>query len=636
LAGLESWLLQEAAIPNFGRMTFLIAARAKREAPAILAAATRAAQRMAAHVLARARALASSQTQAVRIVAITGGFAMALSGMFQWMSWNSRQTVIADTFSSSSNLALSVEQFVARTMETVDLTLRIVAEETGSETGKTGRDIQMLLAERLRQSPQITGLMVIGPDGAVRFSTGQVPRPGASLSSAAYFIMARGSSDIQLLATDPATARTRDAGKHVIVAARRFVRPSGAFGGVVAATVSADYVQRFLSTLHVGNDGVIALQTTDGTMLVRQPYQEASVGMSFASTPLFREWLPWASSGVFRAYDDGDRLWRITGYQRVDRLPLVAQVALSEAEALINWRRTTLWQASVGIVILMLAAMTAYALHRQLQARMRAHAQLSDTVRALERARLAAEEASRIKSHFMANMSHELRTPLNAVIGYSEMLIEDAESGRARKQDVADLRRINSAGQHLLGLITDVLDISEIEVGRFELREEPVDLAKLVGDCHRAALERAKAAGLDLTVEPAAGLPTLLADERRLKQIVLNLLTNAVKFTPAGGRIVLSAAMTEEGGVALFVADTGIGMTPEEIPVALEAFRQVDGGLTRRREGTGLGLPLARALAELHGGTLAIASAPGEGTAVTVTLPRGRVMRRPIASVDAA
>ena len=589
---------------------------------------------MAARLLARVRALPSSQMQAVRIVAVTGGFAVALSGMFQWMSWNSRQTVIADTFSSSSNLALSVEQFVARTMETVDLTLRIVTEEIGGKGGRTGRDTQRLLAERVRQSPQITGLMVIGPDGAVRFSAGQVPKRGTSLSGAKYFIMARGSSDIQLLATDPATAR--ETGKHVIFAARRFVRPTGAFGGVVAATVSADYVQRFLSTLHVGDHGVIALQTTDGTMLVRQPYQEASIGKSFASTPLFREWLPWASSGVFRAYDDGDGLWRITGYQRVDRLPLVVHVAFSEPEALTNWRRTTLWQASVGVVILMLAAMTAYALHRQLQGRMRAHAQLSDTVRALERARLAAEESSRVKSQFMANMSHELRTPLNAVIGYSEMLIEDAEGDRRKEQNLADLRRINSAGQHLLGLITDVLDISEIEVGRFELREEPVDLTKLVGDCYRAALERARAAGLDLTAEPAAGLPTLLADERRLKQIVLNLLTNAVKFTPAGGRVVLSASSTAEGGVALVVADTGIGMKPEEIPVALEAFRQVDGGLTRRQEGTGLGLPLARALAELHGGMLTITSAPGEGTAVTVTLPRERVIEQPIASVDAA
>jgi two-component system, cell cycle sensor histidine kinase PleC len=257
-------------------------------------------------------------------------------------------------------------------------------------------------------------------------------------------------------------------------------------------------------------------------------------------------------------------------------------------------------------------------------------------VRALEHARLAAEEGSRVKSQFMANMSHELRTPLNAVIGYSEILIEDAEGDLRREQHLADLRRINVAGQHLLGLITDVLDISEIEVGRFELHEAPVDLAAVLGDCSRAIAARAQATALDLVSEPVNALPMVMADERRLRQIVLNLLTNAVKFTPPGGRIVLAAQMTAEGGIAVSVSDTGIGMKPEEIPLALETFRQVDGGLTRRQQGTGLGLPLARTLAELHGGTLVIASAAGHGTAVTVTLPRERVIRPPLAAVDAA
>ena len=604
--------------------------RLGREGRAFAAAAGRA----AAALPAPARRRTAGQGQAVWIALVTTGFAIALSGMFHWMSWNSRQTVIADTYSSSSNLALSVEQFVARTMETVDLTLRIVIESVIADSATGGRNLQMLLADRIRHSPQMTGLMVIGPDGVVRSSAGDVPKAGTSLANSKYFIAARGSADIQVLAIDPATSHS--ANKRLIFVARRFVRPTGAFGGVVAAMLSADYVQRFLSTLHVGDESVIALQTLDGMMLVRQPYQETSIGKSVASTPLFREWLPWASSGVFRAYDEDDKLWRIIGYQRVDRLPLVVDVALSESEALTNWRRTTLWQGIVGVAILMVAAVTAYALHRQLQGRMRAHAQLSETVRALEHARLAAEEGSRVKSQFMANMSHELRTPLNAVIGYSEMLIEDAEGDRRREQHLADLRRINIAGQHLLGLITDVLDISEIEVGRFELREAPVDLAALIGGCGHAIAARAQAAGLTLVSEPVAGVPMVRGDERRLRQIVLNLLTNAVKFTPAGGRIVLAAQPTAEGGIALSVSDTGIGMTPEEIPLALETFRQVDGGLTRRQEGAGLGLPLARTLAELHDGTLVIASAPGKGTVVTVTLPRERVIRQPLAAVDAA
>jgi len=613
----------------------LIATRLGHVAQAIAAATARRPRRLpASDLLPRMRRRLAGQRPALLIVLVTSGFAIALGGMFHWMSSNSRQTVIADTYSSSSNLALSVEQFVARTMETIDLTLSIVTENVVGDSARSGHDLPKLLADRLRHSPQMTGLMVIGPDGIVRASAGDVPKPGTSLANSKYFGAARGAADIQVLAIDPAASHS--ANKHVIFVARRFLRPTGAFGGVVAAMLSADYVQRFLSTLHVGEQSVIALQTVDGVMLVRQPYQEASVGKSVAATPLFREWLPWASSGVFRAYDEDDKLWRIIGYQRVDRLPLVVHVALSEREALTSWRRTTRWQALVGAVILMLAAAAAYALHRQLQARMRAHAQLSDTVRALEQARLAAEEGSRVKSQFMANMSHELRTPLNAVIGYSEMLIEDVQGDRRREQHLADLQRINVAGQHLLGLITDVLDISEIEVGRFELREAPVDVAALLGECSRAIAARAQAAALSLVAEPVTRLPMVMADERRLRQIVLNLLTNAVKFTPAGGRVVLAAQAAAEGGIAVSVADTGIGMKPEEIPLALETFRQVDGGLTRRHEGTGLGLPLARTLAELHGGTLVIASTPGEGTVVTVTLPRERVIRQPLAAVDAA
>ena len=580
---------------------------------------------LALGTLGRGGGLTSSRAQAVWIVAVTGAFALALCGMFQWMSWHSRQTVIADTFSSSSNLALSVEQFVARTMETVDLTLRIVQEDAAGPGAKSPREIQMLVAERVRQSPQITGLMVVGPDGHVRFSAGQVPKSSSDVSGARYFVLTRGSAGIQLLVGDPVGHGA--VGKPAVFATRRVTRPDGAFAGVVAATLSTDYVQRFLSTLHVGRQGLIGLQTIDGTMLVRQPYQEDAVGRNFGSNPLFTQWLPWASSGVFPMQYESDGLWRIVGYQRVEKLPLVVHVALSQDEAMASWRRTTMWQVGVGIVILVLAAITAFALHRQLQGRMRAHGQLSETVRELERARIAAEESSRVKSQFMANMSHELRTPLNAVIGYSEMLIEDFEAGAGKQAHIADLRRINGAGQHLLGLIDDVLDISEIEVGRLELHDAAIDLARLIDDCHELIADRVASGGLSLAIELPGDLPVLLGDERRLKQIVLNLLSNAVKFTPIGGRIVLSIASLAKGGIALAVRDTGIGMKPEEIPIALEPFRQVDGDLNRRYGGTGLGLPLARTLVELHGGSLTIDSAPGEGTTITVVLPADRVIR---------
>lgn len=185
---------------------------------------------------------------------------------------------------------------------------------------------------------------------------------------------------------------------------------------------------------------------------------------------------------------------------------------------------------------------------------------------------------------------------------------------------------INKSGQHLLRLINDVLDLSKVEAGRLDLHEEPVSLAALVDDCHRLVADRLVAGELRLSIEFPPGLPAIRGDVLRLKQVLLNLLSNAIKFTPRGGRIFLSAAMTAEGGIAFSIRDTGIGMAPEEIPLALEPFRQLDEAFNRRFEGTGLGLPLARRLAEMHGGQLRIISARSEGTTATLMLPAGRII----------
>jgi signal transduction histidine kinase len=252
-------------------------------------------------------------------------------------------------------------------------------------------------------------------------------------------------------------------------------------------------------------------------------------------------------------------------------------------------------------------------------------AELRATNEQLRAAKEKAELADRTKAEFLANMSHELRTPLNAVIGFAEVM-STALMGPldARYRDYAT--EIQSAGQHLLEIINDILDLSKIEAGRLELREETVAVDEIVAACRRVVGARAEAAGVSLSFDVRAGLPPVRADEVRLKQIVLNLLTNAVKFTPSGGRVSLAVAADAAGGIAITVRDTGIGMQPEDIPVALEPFRQIDSRLSRRYDGTGLGLPLVKRLCELHGARLDIASAPGQGTTVSIALPADRVL----------
>jgi signal transduction histidine kinase len=242
----------------------------------------------------------------------------------------------------------------------------------------------------------------------------------------------------------------------------------------------------------------------------------------------------------------------------------------------------------------------------------------------LERARVAAEAASEAKSRFLATMSHELRTPLNAVIGYSEALT--GERDRQRLQDYA--RSINEAGRHLLLLIDDILDVARSQTGALEMAEATVALEPLLAGAVAAISAEVERAGLTLVMEVPPGLPSLRSDARRLHQLLVQLLSNAAKFTPAGGSITLSAATSAEG-LAIRIADTGIGIAPEDRERVFEPFTQVDNSLARRFHGSGLGLYLARTLAEALGGTVGMETPVGPGTVALLRFPSDRLIAMP-------
>jgi PAS domain S-box-containing protein len=243
--------------------------------------------------------------------------------------------------------------------------------------------------------------------------------------------------------------------------------------------------------------------------------------------------------------------------------------------------------------------------------------------KALQAALERAEDASRTKSEFLANMSHELRTPLNAIIGFSDMM----RSGLL-KQDLARYESyaadINRSGLHLLELINDLLDLAKIEAGKMEMHDEPVDLPAMLADIQRMMRGQAERAGLSIEVAANTAVGYLLADERSLRQIVLNLVANALKFTPAGGKTTIAAGFGPDGTIRLTVSDTGIGIAPEDVARLMQPFVQVDSAYGRRHKGSGLGLALVRTLAELHGGRVSIDSMLGRGTTVHVDLPGWR------------
>jgi two-component system cell cycle sensor histidine kinase PleC len=243
----------------------------------------------------------------------------------------------------------------------------------------------------------------------------------------------------------------------------------------------------------------------------------------------------------------------------------------------------------------------------------------------LDAARQEAETANRTKSRFLATMSHELRTPLNAVIGFSDVLRSElfGPVGSPKYRDYAE--HIHDSAQHLLTVLSDILDMSKVEAGKVTLNEEPFDVAELVGEVAALFEREAGFAKVELGRGIMPDLPPLLADARYVRQMLINLLSNALKFTPAGGRIQITALPDGNGDLVLGVADTGIGMTPAQLEVALAPFGQIDSPLMRKYQGTGLGLPIVKSLIELHGGRLAIASAPGEGTRVSLVFPAARL-----------
>jgi PAS domain S-box-containing protein len=244
----------------------------------------------------------------------------------------------------------------------------------------------------------------------------------------------------------------------------------------------------------------------------------------------------------------------------------------------------------------------------------------------LRRSKEEAERASAQKSEFLANISHELRTPLNAILGFSEVMRSQRFGALANQKYLGYANDIHESGEHLLSLINDLLDLSKVEAGKLELNFTSVNVASLVEQCLGVLQEHAAAAQVVLRKTLPAGLPNVVADQRSVKQILLNLISNAIKFTDPGGQVIVSARVSKAGELKVSVKDTGIGMSEAELNAAVQPFKRIENPGRDQVPGTGLGLPLSRALAEANRASFAISSEPRKGTLVEITFPTTRVL----------
>ncbi|MBX6321061.1 MAG: hypothetical protein IRY94_04470 [Rhodospirillaceae bacterium] len=552
--------------------------------------------------------------------------------------------------------AHAMAEHAARSLNPLEILLGQDAEDLTRAIGAgtlTPVVAHRLLERHYGQIPQLLDIAFLDAEGRLYgLSTSGMP-PRIDLSFRDYFKAHRDRPEFGLFVGQPIVMRS--GARPAIPLSCRVEAADGRFLGVLVALLDPSYFQTFYDAASRVDDHSIALIDLKGRVLAASTHFPGAPQPKTSGERLSPRAFSLLDGLRHTAYRTGPRdidvdpgpgtSIRRGAAARVPGWPL-AVVDLQRSETVLaGWRTLAPVMAGVtALFLLCVGGLTAFGLRsigREEEAKRRLaesrdqlelHAsELEQIARALvaakaeaERNRDEAERANRHKSEFLARMSHELRTPLNAIIGFSET-IRDQVLGPDRQQTYREYAgHIFDAGQLLLSLINDVLDIAKIEAGRMQLRLETVDPGETA--TASAELMRSMAAGRDiaLTLEVAPAVGTLEADPRALRQILVNLISNAVKFTLPGGRVTVSVDR-EAGGVRLSVSDTGIGMSEAEIEIAMKEFGQIDSALTRTQPGTGLGLPLTKRLVELHGGDFRLQSAPGAGTTATVWLPRGRM-----------
>lgn len=524
---------------------------------------------------------------------------------------------IEDGKTNATRLTRILADQVELTLSGVDLVLHRAVERQYFNSmfgGTIPHDIENNFKLWVNETPQIAALMLVSDHGIIEVAAN---KKGYD-QWYNYTESVENDPAFQAMRDDNAERgiyigeqRTRSSlHPELIIMARRITKIDGTFGGMIVAAVDPLYFSDFFASVDQGSNRFMALMLNNGPTLFVGPGNDTTRDpiLDFMSEDAAKHKKAETITTDTKTFNNAIKIY---SYTHLKSLPIVTAIVIDEKDFLNGWRHARVKDVSFLAIFTIFGSVLSYFALNMARQIMR-----------VEESEAAAILASQAKSEFLANMSHELRTPLNAVIGFSEML-GAGYFGALNDKQKERVQDINLCGTHLLQLISDILEFSKGEAGKLELYEEEIDIERAVQEATRIVAERAKMKQIDLRIEVTPNLPLLIADKRKVRQILLNLLSNAIKFTPAHGRITVAARLDPHRQLHLAVADTGIGIPEADISKALAVFGQVH--RSQSHEGTGLGLPLCKMFAELHGGKLQLTSEVGVGTTVRIIFPENRV-----------
>jgi signal transduction histidine kinase len=560
------------------------------------------------------------------IVALGLATNAAILGLLAFDLDSARERALGDAGRAAETLAVALEEHATQTFTRLDLGLRALDDDPTTPGITFPSDLvkaQAQLAQILRLSPTLSALELTDAAGRVLASAESLKPPDRRYGEAEAYAVHRDDANyglyVGLLKNGPRPSEWS------IAVSRRLERPDQSFAGTVIGKLNTDYFQRLYRSIDVQSKGSVSLFLRDGTLLARHPSFDALIGASIGDDPVFRDYVSKSLSGTFRALDSVDGQGRIVSIRIFRGLPLVLTVSVPESTVLADWQIVARDDAVLVLVAILATWILVVAVLRMISVREQWERELAAVHAAEEAARRRAEDSSNAKSEFVATISHELRTPLNAMLGFAEMIRDQVAGPIGEPRYAGYARTIVEAGTRLMALVNDLLDIAKIEAGKFELEESLVNPMALVGECVDMLQPQIRGGGLAIDLVPPVEAFLMRADREALTRAVLNLLSNAIKFTPEGGHITVTTARDARGGGGIAVRDTGIGMSAAGLQHAFEPFGQIRNPQARAREGTGLGLPIARRLIELHGGALNLDSFPGSGTTATIRMPAFRI-----------